>query len=229
MCMVEANKVSMVSTLNSEAREPVGLECRLLLRLIVYLYWCSFWTSFIFKSNIVCQTNMNKGWNLESTQFDAKVHFHYSSWWEFGEDVVNMFHYWSNGSFTMKNFLQQTTEQYFPRFTSTSYSSFLWQVLSLNEMKPFAFAMMVELCCHVNIFFSEQKLWTSEVILSWFSRSWVGSIFIFQNYKKEVSKKDSVSLMNRPLMRMFESYWMSKWTSRDYDVACPTEGRTFKI
>ena len=171
MCMVEANKVSMVSTLNSEAREPVGLECRLLLRLIVYLYWCSFWTSFIFKSNIVCQTNMNKGWNLESTQFDAKVHFHYSSWWEFGEDVVNMFHYWSNGSFTMKNFLQQTTEQYFPRFTSTSYSSFLWQVLSLNEMKPFAFAIMVELCCHVNIFFSKQKLWTSEVILSWFRRS----------------------------------------------------------
>ena len=228
MCMVEANKVSMVSTLNSEAREPVGLECRLLLRLIVYLYWCSFWTSFIFKSNIVCQTNMNKGWILESTQFDAKVHFHYSSWWEFGEDVVNMFHYRSNGSFTMKNCLQQTTEHYFPRIPSTSYS-FLWQVLSLNEMKPFAFAIRVELCCHVNIFFSEQKLWTSEVILSWFSRSWVGSIFIFQNYKKKVSKKDSVSLMNRPEMRMFESYWMSKWTSRDYDVACPTEGKTFKI
>ena len=228
MCMVEANKVSMVSTLNSEAREPVGLECRLLLRLIVYLYWCSFWTSFIFKSNIVCQTNMNKGWNLESTHFDAKVHFHYSSWWEFGEDVVNMFHYRSNGSFTMKNCLQQTTEHYFPPIPSTSYS-FLWQVLSLNEMKPFAFAIMVELCCQVNIFFSKQKLWTSEVILSWFSRSWVGGIFIFQNYKKEVSKKDSVSLMNRPEMRMFEFYWMSKWTSRDYDVACPTEGKTFKI
>ena len=171
---------------------------------------------------------MNEGWNLESTHFDAKVHFHYSSWWEFGEDVVNMFHYWSNGSFTMKNCLQQTTEHYFPRIPSTSYS-FLWQVLSLNEMKPFAFAIMVELCCHVNIFFSKQKLWTSEVILSWFSRSWVGGIFIFQNYKKEVSNKDSVSLMNRPEMRMFEFYWMSKWTSRDYDVACPTEGRTFKI
>ena len=171
---------------------------------------------------------MKEGWNLESTHFDAKVHFHYSSWWEFGEDVVNMFHYRSNGSFTMKNCLQQTTEHYFPRIPSTSYS-FLWQVLSLNEMKPFAFAIRVELCCHVNIFFSKQKLWTSKVILSWFSRSWVGGIFIFQNYKKEVSKKDSVSLMNRPEMRMFEFYWMSKWTSRDYDVACPTEGRTFKI